>query len=78
MLLLKGYDCPMSDIKWNQKRRVYINRDLSIALVKVEGGFMEFDDYREHGGNTITTLPAYTEDFGVFTNAEISNMDYPE
>jgi hypothetical protein len=65
-------------INWKQERQVFVNREFSIALVKVRGGYMEFDDYREHGGNTLSTLPAYSEYFGTFTNAEISNMDYPE
>jgi hypothetical protein len=66
------------DINWKQKRQVFVNREFSIALVKVRGGYMEFDDYRETGGNTLRELPPYSEEFGTFTNAEISNMDYPE
>jgi hypothetical protein len=69
----------MEHINWNQCREVYVNRDLSIALVKCNArAYMEFDDYREHGGNCISELPPYTEHVGTFTNAEISNMAYPE
>ena len=38
---------------------------------------MELDDYREHGGQAIDKLPPYSVELGTFTNAEISNMDYP-
>lgn len=68
----------MTQIDWKQKRQVFVNREFSIALVKVQGGYMELDDYREDGGNTIRDLPPYSEAFGTFTNAEISNMPYPE
>lgn len=69
----------MQDVRWNQEHLVYVNRELSIALVKVRRGqYMEFDDYREDGGNTLRELPPYTELVGTFTNAEISNMEYPE
>lgn len=68
----------MSDINWNQKRDVFVNRTFSIALVKVgRNSYMEFDDYRE-GGPQAECLPAYSEFLGTFTNAEISNMDYPD
>jgi len=68
----------MDQINWKQTREVVVNRHFSIALVRVPGGWMEFDDYRENGGPVEKTLPPYSEPFGRFTNAEISNMDYPE
>lgn len=63
-------------IKWNENHDVFINREFSIALVKVSGGYMELDDYRE-GGRVESCLPIYSEYLGVFTNAQLSNMDYP-
>lgn len=68
----------MSQINWAATRPVFVNRHFSIALVKVPGGYMELDDYRENGGPVEKTLPVYSEPFGTFTNAEISNMPYPE
>lgn len=64
-------------INWQQTRRVFVNDHFSIALVKVPGGYMEFDDYREDGGPVEKELPPYSIEFGTFTNAEISNMPYP-
>ena len=66
-----------TEINWRERHKVYVNRTLDIALVKVRGGYMEFDDYRE-GGPMAEGLPPYSEEIGTFTNAEISNMDYPE
>jgi len=67
----------MSQINWNEKHRVFINDHFSIALVKTGNSYMELDDYREHGGQAIDKLPPYSVELGTFTNAEISNMDYP-
>lgn len=66
----------MTQINWREEHLVYVNDHFSIALVKVRGGYMELDDYRE-GGNVEKTLPLYSILFGKFTNAEISNMEYP-
>lgn len=68
----------MSNIDWNAKRHVYVNRHFSVAFVKVSNGYMELDDYREDGGVFERNLPPYSEYLGSFTNAEISSMDYPE
>lgn len=68
----------MSEINWRERHDIFVNRTFSITLVKVRGGYMELDDYREDGGQTIKDLPPYSEFFGNFTNAEISNMAYPE
>ncbi len=68
----------MENVKWNAQRQVFINRHFSIALVKVRGGYMELDDYRMDGGQVEKALPPYSTFIGSFTNAEISNMDYPE
>jgi len=68
----------MSQINWNESHEVYMNREFSIALVKIRDGYMELDDYREDGGQAIKTLPPYSEYVGTFTNAEISSMEYPE
>ena len=68
----------MQSIQWNARHRVFVNREFSVAFVKTVGGYQEFDDYREHGGQVIARLLASSEEVGTFTNAEISNMDYPE
>ncbi len=66
-------------INWNAKRQVFVNRTFSVAFVKVRADqYMELDDYREDGGNTLRELPPYTEFVGTFTNAEIQKMDYPK
>jgi hypothetical protein len=66
------------NVNWHERHKVYVNREFSIALVKVRGGYMELDDYRERGGNVERVLPAYSEYFGTFSNVEIDNMAYPE
>lgn len=68
----------MDTINWNAKRHVYVNRTFSVAFVKSSGGYVEFDDYREHGGQVINPLPPYSEFVGTFTHREIADMDYPE
>lgn len=65
------------EIQWNANRKVYFNPELGEAYVKVSSGWMELDDYREHGGRVEDTLPAGSHLYGVFTNAQISNMPYP-
>lgn len=69
----------MQSIQWNAKRRVFVSPDTGEAWVKTGGGYMEFDDYRDEGGKVWhpSEMPALTE-VGIFTNAEISNMAYPE
>lgn len=68
----------MSDINWKTERAVFLNKEFSVAFVKVNGRYMEFEDYRTDGGESLKELPPYSEFYGLYTNAQISNMAYPE
>lgn len=68
----------MESIQWNVKRRVFIDPESGDVFVKTGGGYMEFEDYRQHGGRVEHFPVGQLVEVGTFTNAEISNMDYPQ